>query len=245
MRKAWWWIFLTLVVCLGAAQAGSGIAVDVGHGTVDRGAISARGRSEFDFNRVLAGRLSAALQAQAVPVVEVNFDGALRELAERPRRAAPAAFFISIHHDSIGEAYLQPWEWEGTAQTYTDAKRGFGIFISRQNPFPVESLRCASLLGQHLRLAGFEPSAWHAFKHQAGDAENGVWYYDNLVVLYRTELPSVLFEAGVIKHRDEELALLDPERQQHMAETLAGALAECLMTREKPAPGSDQLQIAD
>jgi N-acetylmuramoyl-L-alanine amidase len=79
-----------------------------------------------------------------------------------------------------------------------------------------------------MRRAGFEPSPWHARKHLPADAENGVWYYDNLVVLYRTTLPAVLFEAGVIKHRDEELELLDPERQARMADAVATGIAACL-----------------
>ena len=82
-----------------------------------------------------------------------------------------------------------------------------------------------------MRRAGFAPSSWHARKHQPADAENGVWYYDNLVVLYRTRLPAVLFEAGVIKHRDEELELRDPERQARMADAVATGIAACLYVR--------------
>ena len=36
------------------------------------------------------------------------------------------------------------------------------------------------------------------------------------------------FEAGVIKHRDEELALLDPKRQERMADAIATGIAACL-----------------
>ena len=85
-------------------------------------------------------------------------------------------------------------------------------------------------MGAMLRRAGFVPTPWHARKHVAADAENGVWFYDNLVVLHQATFPAVLFEAGVIKHRDEELALLDPERQSRMAEALATGIAACLVT---------------
>ena len=57
---------------------------------------------------------------------------------------------------------------------------------------------------------------------------NAVHYYDNLVVLYRTTLPAVLFEAGVIKHRAEELELRDPQRQERMADAIATGIAACL-----------------
>ena len=61
-----------------------------------------------------------------------------------------------------------------------------------------------------------------------------VHYYDNLVVLYRTTLPAVLFEAGVIKNRDEELMLLDADRQARMADGIATGIAACLYTGHAP-----------
>lgn len=207
------------------------VAVDVGHGGQDTGAISARGRPEFAFNRDFAGLLATTLRQHELGVNEVNFDGQIGSLAARPKAANGSDFFISIHHDSVGEPWLLDWEWEGKPQRYTEVKRGYGIFVSAQNPDLATSLRCASTIGVMMRRAGFEPSTWHARKHVPADAENGVWYYDNLVVLYRTTLPAVLFEAGVIKHRDEELALLDPERQARMADAVATGIAACLYVK--------------
>lgn len=218
---------LTLLL-VGVVNASPEIAIDVGHGRADGGATSARGRSEFAFNQEFAGVLAETLRARGQSVREINFAGDIESLAARPKQAAGSDFFISIHHDSISESWLKPWLWEGLEQTYTDAKRGYGIFVSAQNPDLETSLLCASSLGAMLRRAGFSPSPWHGRRHQAADAENGVWYYDNLVVLYRTTLPAVLFEAGVIKHREEELELLDPERQARMADALATGLAACL-----------------
>jgi N-acetylmuramoyl-L-alanine amidase len=209
------------------------VAVDVGHGGKDTGAISARGRTEFEFNRDFAGVLAASLRQRELGVREVNFDGQIGSLAARPQAAVGSDFFIAIHHDSIGEPWLIDWEWNGQAQTYTEVKRGYGIFVSAQNPALETSLRCASTIGAMMRRAGFAPSPWHGRKHLPADADNGVWYYDNLVVLYRTTLPAVLFEAGVIKHRDEELELRDPERQTRMADAVATGIAACLYV--KPA----------
>ncbi len=231
--------FLTtsaLLVLSTLASAAPEIAVDVGHGGRDTGAISARGRSEFEFNRDFAGVLAERLEAGGQSVRRINFDGAIGSLAARPQAAAGSDFFISIHHDSIGEAWLLPWTWEGVERTYTEAKRGYGIFVSAANPALPTSLLCASTMGAMLRRAGFVPSDWHGRKHVAADAANGVWYYDNLVVFYRTTLPAVLFEAGVIKHKDEELELLDPARQARMADALATGLAACLQVTGTPAP---------
>lgn len=221
----------TSAACPGAPT----VAVDVGHGLTDGGATSARGRPEFAFNRVLAARLGEALHGHGLGVRAVNFAGDIGSLAERPQQAAGSDFFISIHHDSIGQPYLQFWDWDGGEASYTDVKRGFGIFVSARNPDLATSLLCASSIGAVLRRAGFVPSDWHGRQHVAADAENGVWYYDNLVVLYRTTLPAVLFEAGVIKHREEELELLDPKRQQRMADALSTGIAACLFVTEKSA----------
>lgn len=209
------------------------IAIDVGHGGVDGGATSARGRPEFAFNREFAGVLAGVMRERGLGVREVNFAGDIGSLTARPVQAAGSDFFIAIHHDSIGEAWLKPWVWEGVEQTYTEVKRGYGIFVSAQNPDPESSLLCATSIGAILRRAGFEPSTWHARKHLAADAENGVWYYDNLVVLYKTTLPAVLFEAGVIKHRDEELELGDPVRQARMADAVTTGIAACLFATGK------------
>lgn len=207
------------------------IAVDVGHGGADTGAISARGRSEFEFNHDFAQQLVGSLHEHQLNIREVNFDGQIGSLVARPQAAVGSDFFIAIHHDSISESWLKTWEWEGKLQTYTEVKRGFGIFVSANNPDTTTSLRCASAMGAMLRRAGLTPSDWHGRNHRPADAENGVWYYDNLVVLYRTTLPAVLFEAGVIKHRDEELELLDPARQKRMADALATGIAACMYVR--------------
>lgn len=225
-------LFFPLTVAIAAPPL---IAIDVGHGSVDGGATSARGRPEFAFNRAFAGVLADVMRERGQGVREVNFDGGIGSLIARPVQAAGSSFFISIHHDSIGEAWLKPWVWEGSRQTYTDVKRGYGIFVSAQNPDLETSLRCASSIGALLRRAGFVPSSWHGRKHLAADAENGVWYYDNLVVLYRTTLPAVLFEAGVIKHKDEELELAESERQARMADAVATGIAACLFVTGKSA----------
>lgn len=209
------------------------IAVDVGHGLKDPGATSARGVTEYAYNRIFAQVFADALRERGLRVREVNFSGDIGSLAARPATAAGSDFFVSIHHDSISPQYLGFWDWDGSEASYTDFKRGFGIFVSTRNPDLSASLRCASSMGAMLRRAGFEPTPWHGRKHHPADATNGVWYYDNLVVLHRMTLPAVLFEAGVIKHREEELELRDPERQARMADALVTGIAGCLFVKEK------------
>lgn len=226
-------LFLLSTVAIAAPPQ---IAIDVGHGLLDSGASSARGRSEFAFNLDFAVVLARNLRESGLAVQEINFSGEIRELAARPMQASGSDFFLSIHHDSISSAFLESWDWDGNEATFTTLKRGFGLFVSARNPDLALSQRCASEMGRQLRLSGFLATPWHGRKHLAADAENGVWYYDNLVVLHRTDLPAVLFEAGVIKHREEELELLDTQRQAHMAQALTTGLARCLNFRERPVP---------
>ncbi len=212
------------------------VAVDVGHTHAASGAVSARGRKELEFNQVLATRIVTALEDRGLRVRPINFDGRIESLAARPQQAAGSDFFISIHHDSVQPELLEEWEWDGVTQTYSDRHSGFSLFVSHDNPDPETSLRCASAIGARLRRMGFVGATHHADSlpgrsRPYADAENAVHYYDNLIVLYRTTLPAVLFEAGVIKHREEELALRDPERQARMADGIATGIAACLYVR--------------
>lgn len=225
-----------LLVVLGAScfsTRAAEVAVDVGHTLAASGAVSARGRKEFDFNRVLAERVVKALAARGVGVRPINFDGRIASLDARPQAAVGSDFFIAIHHDSVQAELLEPWEWEGRSLDFSDRHAGYALFVSRNSPDLETSLRCASAIGAWLRRQGFVGATHHAdslanHPRPYADVQNTVHYYDNLVVLYRTTLPAVLFEAGVIKHRDEELALLDPARQERMADAIATGIAACL-----------------
>ena len=213
-------------------MAAAEVSVDVGHGNFDSGAISARGRSEYDFNRTLAVPVERALRQRGLLVRRINEDGDTW-LADRPEAALGSDFFLSLHHDSVQPEELETWQVNGEEQTYSDAHRGFSLFISRRNPDPAASLRCASAIGAELLAAGFIKATHHTTTAAGtprpwADEANGVRYYDTLLVLGRTAMPAVLLEAGVIKHRQEELELADPARQERMAAAVAAAVTACL-----------------
>jgi hypothetical protein len=60
------------------------------------------------------------------------------------------------------------------------------------------------------------------------DEENGVHYFDNLAVLRTASVPALLFEAGVILHRDEELRMRDPAVRARIASGIVEAVASCI-----------------
>lgn len=234
-ERARWYAFC-LILCLWAplpAPAAARVALDVGHSTEAPGAISARGRPEFEFNRDLARALATTLAERGTQVMLIGEDGSLAQLMDRVRLARDARFFLSIHHDSVQERFLQPWVVEGVERRHSEHGAGFSLFVSRHNPRWRESLACASSMGRALRAEGFSPSLYHAQRIPGeskpfADRQNGVHFYDNLVVLRHARIPAVLFEAGVIVNKDEELALMSEARRQRMVRALAEGLASCV-----------------
>ncbi len=206
------------------------IAVDIGHTVSAPGAISARGRTEREFNLELALRVVQALRDRGLRARLVNADGMIASLEARPAAVPDADFFLSIHHDSVSEWELETWVWQGHEQTFSDRWQGHSMFVSRRNPDLARSLLCGSTIGARMQRMGFVPTEKNARRRDYADSLHAVHFFDNLIVLYRAQQPALLFEAGVIKHRDEELLLRDPERQTRMADAIATGLAACLTT---------------
>lgn len=211
------------------------IAIDVGHSLARPGAISARGVAEFQFNRALALVVDRVLRGQGFRTRLIGAQGDLDKLAARTTVAAEAGagFLLSIHHDSMQEQYLESWTVDGREHRYGDRFSGFSVFTSRKNPDPAKSLACASAIGSALRSQGFAPSLHHAEpipgeNRPLADAPNGVYYFDDLVVLKTAAVPAVLVEAGIILNRADERALSEPATRERIARAIASGLAGCL-----------------
>lgn len=204
------------------------IAVDVGHTLAAPGATSARGRNEFSFNLALAREVTAALEAQGFAVRLINADGLIGSLRARPAQAEGADFLLSIHHDSVGQHELHAWEWAGRREAYNDDHAGHSLFVSRGNPATARSILCARVIGARLQRLGYLPTHKNGNRREYADETHAVHYYDTLAVLRHARMPAVLFEAGVIRNRQEELLLSDSAYQARMADGIATALRACL-----------------
>jgi len=218
------------------------IAVDVGHYREKPGVISARGVTEFEYNRQLALEVAEALRRADHKTLLIGDDGLAENLGSRAPRARGMDLFISIHHDSVQPRFLSSWDIDGETLLYSDLFSGFSLFVSRLNSHTESSLKCASAIGSALRDAGFTPSRYHADpivgeNRPFADEANGVHYFDNLAVLKTASIPALLFEAGVIVNRDEELRLRDPAVHQRIAGAIAGAVSGCL---GQPASGDNK-----
>lgn len=226
-------IFLVLCCAVGAPVAHAAtIALDVGHSQSKPGATSARGVPEFAFNRSLALVLRDELQAHGFTILMIGEKGDARDLHSRPAAAKGVDLLLSVHHDSVQPRYLKDWWYSGKRGRMSDQFSGFSLFVSRSNPYLTISLRCASSIGAALRDAGLKPSTHHAEKipgenRPFADEINGVYYFDDLVVLKTATLPTVLLEAGIIVNPADELMLSEPATRQKVAAAVADAMS-CL-----------------
>ena len=151
--------------------------------------------------------------------------------AARRARCGPVRLDPPRFHQ--GTAAREAWQHEGEPRRYNDRVSGFSLFVSRENPQLAASLACASAIGRGLRANGFIPSRYHAdpvlgASREFADELNGVHYFDHLAVARHARMPALLFEAGVIVNRDEELRMRDPAVKQAIASALAQGIRQCL-----------------
>ena len=220
------------VSCLG--EATPLVAIDIGHSKSFPGAISARGKTEFEFNVALAEAIRKELASRHARSLAIGEDGAMDELPQRTAAAATggATFFLSVHHDSAQPRYLETWNWKGAEQHFTDRLSGFSLFVSRRNPQPEASVLCARKIGAALKGAGLAFSPHHAEDipgegREWADRDAGVYYFDDLVVLKTARTAAVLLEAGVIANRADEQALQEPAMRARIAGAVVRGLSDC------------------
>jgi N-acetylmuramoyl-L-alanine amidase len=223
------------------------VVVDVGHTSESPGAKSARGVGEYDFNLRLATLVEQdLLRAGFGRTVLLITDGPTRKgLAERVARAnaLSADLFLSIHHDSVPDSFLQAWEYEGEKRHYSDRFKGHSIFFSNDNVDPAASLMFGHLLGEELKARGLQYTPHYIEKFMGRrqrllvDVKAGVYRYDQLIVLRTTHMPAVLLEAGSIINRDEELELSSHEHRALISAAVTDAVESfCAVRKPRQAP---------
>lgn len=221
------------------------ILLDVGHTPEDPGAISAHGNPEFGYNLALANvamahLVDAGFRQTTLLLAKGRGYGQLKERAAIANRVAPD-LLLSIHHDSTRERYIQRWEFAGVERNYSDKFSGHSLFVSLKNRAYRQSVAFAKLLGRELAAAGLRYTPQHAEDIPTArlpliDAELGVYRYDNLVVLKDVRVPAVLFEAGLIINRKDELVLGTPERRKLLAEAITGAVVDYCAAHQAASP---------
>jgi N-acetylmuramoyl-L-alanine amidase len=229
------------------------VAIDVGHTKASPGAISVTGRPEYEFNREIAKQVEDKLK-------ETNKDSAVTikpfiissekpmALPTRTKIAASknADLFVSIHHDSAQDKYLEEQEVNGKTERFTNEFSGYSVFVSRKNLRYDESLDVARRIGRAMQANGFKFAKHH---HEAIAGENrpfadepaGVYAFDDLVVLKTATMPAVLVECGVIVNPKEEQTLLKGGTQA----TITAAIVRGIRDHFAKAPAIPRVQKDD
>jgi N-acetylmuramoyl-L-alanine amidase len=209
------------------------IAIDVGHTINIPGATSARGVPEYLFNQNIGTLLHRRLlqDKRFKGSFIINATGEDISLSARAAMANQrgAHLLVSIHHDSVHSKDLSPWLWQGSILPHCDKSTGYSVFYSEINRRPLDSLIFAVILGSEMLRIGFCPTLHHAEYFRGGDKDlidttRGIYKYNKLVVLKEAKMPAVLFECGIIKNRNEELLLCDPEYQHKLVAALYNAI---------------------
>lgn len=208
-----------------ATANGKGIVLDAGHGPKQPGATAANGYSEYTYNLSMVNSIEYFLSKNHIDVYKTqsNNSGKL-SLTQRAQTPSSSALFVSIHHDSTPVKLNH----------MKNQIRGFSIFVSEKNPYYVESLRCANIVGQNLIALGEVPSTFHGM-NIPGESKQllsrfGVYKYNNLVVLKQNKKPALLIEIGVISNLSESERLSNQNVIWTISKNIADSLNRCLNT---------------
>src|SRR5258708_7389571 len=212
------------------------IVLDVGHTAESEGAISARNVAEFVFNLRLAQRIEEKLKAEGFAETRLLLTkgNARPSLVKRVSAAnnLQSNLFLSIHHDSVPNSFLENWEFEGKKSHFSDRFSGYSVFVSRNNPDFKTSLSFAELLGKEMKAQGLQYARQYTqaimgrHQHPLLNKETGVCSYDKLIVRKYTRIPALVLEAGSIINRDEELKMDSLERRDIISSGVTAAVKE-------------------
>jgi len=212
------------------------IVLDVGHTAASEGATSARNIAEFLFNLRRAKRIEEKLKAEGfVETKLLVTEGKARPSLVKRVTAANnlhANLFLSIHHDSVPDKFLENWEFEGKKCHFSDRFSGYSVFVSHGNPDFTTSLAFAELLAREMKGEGLQYARQYTQaimgrdQHPLLNKETGVYSYDQLIVLRTTRMPAVLLESGSIINRDEELKMDSAEHRDIVSSSVAMAAKE-------------------
>ena len=219
------------------------VVVDAGHGGRDPGAIGVGGLREKDVTLALAKTLRKSLRASGFAVVLTRDRDRTLSLEERTAIAEGAGgdVFVSVHANASPRAELAGVELftlqeNAERQTLRLAARENGVAPADVDPLQrllarlrlsEAGARSALLAKQvHREIASGMGERWPSAREPA--LKQGPFY-----VLYLSDMPALLVEAGFVTHRDDARRLRDPEYLRAMAEEIAKGVGSF---RDKAAP---------
>ena len=219
------------------------VVIDAGHGGRDPGAIGVGDLREKDVTLALARALRKSLRARAFEVVMTRDRDRTLSLEERTAIAEGAGgdVFVSLHANSspraeVAGVELFTLQQNAERQTLRLAARENGVAPAQVDPLQrlLARLRLgeagarSSLLARqvyHEIASGMGPR-WPSVREPA--LKQGPFY-----VLYLSDMPALLVEAGFVTHPDDARRLSDPRYLRAMAEEIAQGIERF---RDQAAP---------
>ena len=219
------------------------VVVDAGHGGRDPGALGIGGVREKDVTLALAKTLRKSLRARGFEVVLTRDRDRTLSLEERTAIAEGSGgdVFVSVHANASPRAELAGVELftlqeNAERQTLRLAARENGVAPAEVDPLQrlLARLRLSeagarsTLLAKqvHNEIAAGMGERWPSVREPA--LKQGPFY-----VLYLSDMPALLVEAGFVTHREDARRLRDPEYLRAMAEEIASGVGRF---RDKAAP---------
>ena len=219
------------------------VVVDAGHGGRDPGALGVGGVREKDITLALARALRKSLRARGFTVVLTRDRDRTLSLEERTAIAEGAGgdVFVSVHANASPRAELAGVELftlqeNAERQTLRLAARENGVAPAEVDPLQrlLASLRLSeagarsTLLAKqvHHEMAAGMGDRWPSTREPV--LKRGPFY-----VLYLSDMPALLVEAGFVTHRDDARRLRDPEYLRAMADVIAQGVGRF---RDEAAP---------
>lgn len=213
------------------------IAIDIGHSPKRGGATSANGVSEYQYNFRAAGELNTIINdSRVMGSFIINPNGEEMSLQERVQKAKAreADLFISLHHDSTKEQFLNRIKVDGkNAYVLKEDISGFSILVSTKNKYYSDSLAVSRMIGGNLITGGYQRTLYHTMdipgeRRKMLDKDLGVYRYDDTYVIKKADMPAVLIEKGFIVNK-KELENIDDEfwRNGFLVRTFWGIAQWC------------------
>ncbi len=219
------------------------VVVDAGHGGRDPGALGIGGVREKDVTLALAKALRKSLRGRGFEVVLTRDRDRTLSLEERTAIAEGAGgdVFVSVHANASPRAELAGVELftlqeNAERQTLRLAARENGVAPAEVDPLQrlLARLRLSEAGARSTRLAV-------QVHHQIAAGMGGRWpsvrepvlKRGPFYVLYLSDMPALLVEAGFVTHREDARRLRDPEYLHAMADEIASGVGRF---RDEAAP---------
>ncbi len=226
----------TSCACVTQAAAGERqpltVVLDSGHNPGQPGALGVRGVYEIVYNDNLTAKIADALRTAGFPVVltrtptqNISLDG-----RTQVANTSHADLFLAIHHDSAQPVYLDKvTRNEVVAYRSKKPLAGYSIFVSKLNPQFADSYHFAEIMGQEMLRLGRSPAMHHAENIPGENREllnttMGIYRFDDLIVLKKTNIPAVLLEVGVIVDPDDEHYVSSNGKQEAISQAIVSAV---------------------